>query len=207
MDMTNLDGEIFTLQGDMLMFYTGEEWYANSDYSIYAMLSYNGMEIYEVFVASIHVTAPIDACESSTIVVENLNEEYTNIEFVIGESDEIFAVWPYIYVSDETTAGSCGTYTVHTEVYRGDEQLATTAAFLTEGEQGVSLWTEDASLAGTYYVHLHVYLDDYEFVSAHVDNFMTFSIVNGEDECAYAYLTVDEYWHTYEYPFLTYTFG
>lgn len=76
MDMTNLDGEVFTLQGDALMFYTGEEWYANNSYTIYAMLSYNGMEIHEVYVASIHVTAPVDTCESSTIVVENSEDEY-----------------------------------------------------------------------------------------------------------------------------------
>lgn len=118
-------------------------------------------------------------------------------------------MWPYIYVSDETnaasysvtyetTAASCGEYTVLTQVYRAGESepLADTSAFLIEGEQGVTLWTDDASLAGTYFVHLHVYLNDYDYVSAHVTNFMTFEIVEGSDECAYAYLTVDEYWYT-----------
>jgi len=207
MDMTNLDGEVFTLEGDVLMFHTEEQWYANSHYTIYAMLSYNGMEIYEVSVASIHVTASVDACESSEIVVENLHEEY--IEFIVGDTGAILTVWPYIHVSGETNAGSCGEYTVHTEVYRAGESepLADTSAFLLEEEQGVTLWTDDASLAGTYYVNLHVYLNDYDYVYADVYDFMTFEIMEGEDECDYAYLAIDEYWHTYEYPLLTYTFG
>jgi hypothetical protein len=88
MDMTNLDGEIFTLQGDMLMFYTGEEWYANSDYTIYAMLSYNGMEIYEVYVATIHVTAQTgdDECTDAYLTVDEFWHTYElpNLSYIIG---------------------------------------------------------------------------------------------------------------------------
>jgi hypothetical protein len=88
MDMTNLDGEIFTLQGDMLMFYTGEEWYANSDYTIYAMLSYNGMEIYEVYVASIHVTTQTgdDECIHAYLTVDEFwhTYEYPNLSYILG---------------------------------------------------------------------------------------------------------------------------
>jgi len=62
--------------------------------------------------------------------------------------------------------------------------------FLTESEYGVSIWTDDATLAGTYIIHLEVHLEDHD-VWTTVFDFMVFDIVDGgstDDECYGAYL-------------------
>ena len=117
--------------GELVFFPTASTQFASGYYNVYAMLSYNGLDMYPVYVASIIVTEltdPTDPCEGATITVGDIYSGNQGIQFIINESDEIYADWPYYSdsVTDSDTTSSepsCGSFTVTAHVYRAGETV------------------------------------------------------------------------------------